>query len=247
MSFLRWALITASVAFLFSGNPSDALPLQGEKCDQEASSTPYFRASGNEPDWQLSIKCGALFLFTDQGRQQQRWEVPLPFAVAPTQIFYSGASDLEMVTTPVVCHDTMTGMPYPLAVSLKIRKERLNGCGGRPVSLLTGQYWRVIEVAGETPLDPAAIWMKFDETGDVAGNTGCFRFKTRMTIGGEDVSFAPVATSLPMCEPRRMGQIIRFLLSLPIVRQFDLDDSGALLLKGDGQTLIKALRLPSGG
>jgi len=64
---------------------------------------------------------------------------------------------------------------------------------------------------------------------------------------GEGIRFKPMNTTLPNCMPARMHQAYQFITKLSNVRRFDLDENGTLSLFGDGQSILKALPLPTGG
>lgn len=218
-----------------------------ERCVTASLPGSPFVALGHEPGWGLSIDCRSLVLIRDLGRRRQRWQVTPPRYKDGVHVFSLYPEGIEVRVNRVICRDSMTGMPYPTAVTLRTGAQQLSGCGGNPLALLSGRYWRVIVLDGQTPRDPAAIWFKIQESGEVEGSTGCLRFRTSLVVRGEGILFEPVSTTESTCESGRMDQIYRFLRDLQAVRRFDLDEAGSLHLNGDGRTLITAAPLPSGG
>ena len=110
-----------------------------------------FRASGNEPGWSLLVDGAGLELTTNYGEQRRRANSVTLERVPGGRIYRAQADGTAIVAavTDRVCIDTMTGMPRPAVVEVTVGEQRLSGCGGDPVALLTGPEWRVTRVEGE--------------------------------------------------------------------------------------------------
>ena len=58
---------------------------------------------------------------------------------------------LSVVVTTIdrVCHDGMSDMPYPNLVTVEFPAQTFRGCGGDPLTLLQGDEWHVLDIAGQ--------------------------------------------------------------------------------------------------
>ena len=54
--------------------------------------------------------------------------------------------ELTVLVVPEICHDSMSGMPFPYSVSYRLDGVTHTGCGGETRSLLTGRSWNVLEI-----------------------------------------------------------------------------------------------------
>lgn len=118
---------------------------------------PVFSARGQEPGWLLTPGTDQLVLLADYG--QRRIALPLPPRQAiPNGYRYVIANDAHRLRIDVVdalCHDTMSGLPYPAMVTLDLDGRRLDGCGGAPETLLQGNAWVVERIGDAAVLDGA--------------------------------------------------------------------------------------------
>jgi uncharacterized membrane protein len=206
-----------------------------------------FIAQGNEPAWTLTFSESELLFVTELGRRHQTWMLPLTVTSVGGQRFHSKDKNATLTVNRLVCRDTMTGMPYPAEVTFSAEGKSWKGCGGNPLALLTGKTWRIIVMNDKALQDSTSIWLTIRPSGDVNGSTGCFRFRTTLVAHGEGIRFKPMNTTWPSCMPVRMHQAYQFITKLSNVRRFDLDENGTLSLFGDGQSILKALPLPTGG
>jgi uncharacterized membrane protein/heat shock protein HslJ len=206
-----------------------------------------FIAQGNEPAWILTFSESKLLLVTELGLLHQTWILPLTTTSVGGQRFHSKDKSATLTVNRLICRDTMTGMPYPAEVTFSAEGKSWKGCGGNPLALLMGKTWRIIAMNDQALQDFTSIWLTVKPSGDVNGSTGCFRFRTTLVAHGEGIRFKPMNTTWPSCMPARMHQAYQFITKLSNVRRFDLDENGILSLFGDGQSILKALPLPTGG
>jgi heat shock protein HslJ len=200
-----------------------------------------FRARGNEPGWHLEIAGGRVVLVTDYGAERR--EAPLPPAAAELGAVVYELTDRDVAIRIVdrLCRDTMTGMPYPKAVTVELAERTLRGCGGAALELLTGPLWVVEEIAGADTVDAAGVTLDFRADGRVAGRASCNRYTATYQLTGEDLTIAPVAATRMACAAASMEQERRFLQALADVARFDIEPTEALLLLAvDGRVLIRA-------
>ncbi|WP_425409604.1 META domain-containing protein [Hyphococcus sp.] len=212
---------------------------QGKPDDNAA-----YRAIGQEPGWILTIDDGRLSLEYDYGEKS--------VSVANAQkemsnghVEYSGAGGGQNVTVRIFeeyCADSMSGRPYPNRVEVAIGERTLQGCGGDTSALLVGGDWVVEDISGAGVIDMARTYIAFTEDGRISGSGGCNSFSGSYEIGGEGVSFGPVASTKRACPPAIMNQERKFFDVLSTVSNFQRDDDGALRLLGDNGAYILARR-----
>jgi heat shock protein HslJ len=119
----------------------------------------------------------------------------------------------------------------------------LSGCGGAPVSLLTGGEWLVEDVAGGGVIDNAEVTIEFLADGSVFGSGGCNRYSGGFTLTGEGLGFGPAATTMMACPEAASNMEQSFFQTLSTVIRFDISDTGALMLyDAEGAQVIRAFR-----
>lgn len=206
---------------------------------ERAPGLPY-RATGNEPGWRLDITARTMTLLADDGRT--RIEAPTPVAEPGEGFtrFRAPAAGVGLVATLFErhCTDSMTGMPYPNAVTVAFAGRTLNGCGGDPATLLRGAEWVVEDLAGRGVVDRSRATLSFSADGRVAGRGSCNRYTAGYSISGEGLTISKPASTMMACEPALMQQEQFFFELLGQVRRFTIDQSGALVLHAaDGRTI----------
>ena len=187
-------------------------------------------ARGNEPGWVLTLAHeGVVF----SGQDGTKREVPLPAGTdADGATVFDSGEGLVITVADVICRDTMTGMPHPYSVSLTLDGAELSGCGGDPRALIAG-VWNLVDLAGVTIPEGAAP--TFEVAGDfMSGAGGCNRYMGGLTLSGEGLSLQPGGMSMMACEEPRMQFEAAFTERLGRVTQFDIDESGQLVLMIDG-------------
>lgn len=203
-----------------------------------------YHAQGNEPGWTLEITAREITLETASVDDGVSIPLPSPVAEGGARVFrHEGGRGVEARVTPTLCRDSMTGMPYPDTVHVAFGDESLMGCGGLPVSLLTGGAWQVRDVGLYRVADGQAVIMIFTRGGRVAGEGGCNRYSAGFEITGESLRIESAVATRMACSGEQMQTEERFLETLGTITRFDFDPTGALLLLDqDGRTAIRADR-----
>jgi uncharacterized membrane protein len=146
------------------------LTLKGKaysECVRADTPAVAFRASGNEPGWQLEMGTRTLFTTADGAtRIEALTPVAEPTAGARR---YAVAPNLQVTITPRLCVDSMSGLPRPDSVSVVLDARKLHGCGGDPASLLQGAEWVVEDIAGTGIVDGSRATLNFGTDGGLAG------------------------------------------------------------------------------
>jgi heat shock protein HslJ/uncharacterized lipoprotein YbaY len=189
-----------------------------------------YRAQGNEPGWTLSIADGRVTLNADYGARTVEAALPEAAFEDGAFVYRMPAEALELRLAPALCRDDMTGMPYPETVTAVLDGRALDGCGGEPVDLLSGEEWSVEDIAGAGIAEDSQVTLTFAPDGGLSGTSSCNRYATAVTIGGEGISVGQIAATQKMCPEALMDQERAFFAALASVGRFDIGADGALLL-----------------
>lgn len=201
-----------------------------------------WRARGNEPGWTLELRGDRLVLVTGYGAETTEARLDPPAIRDGAFVYDAPDAGLRLTVAERLCHDSMTGMPYPQTASVARMGAVLEGCGGQPLDLLTGAEWVVADIAGAGIIDASGVTLLVRPDGGISGRGGCNRYAGQLEIGGETLRIGPVAATLMACAEALMAQERRFFEALERVDGFDIDASGALLLRAQGDTVIVARR-----
>lgn len=197
-------------------------------------------AGGNEPGWRIGVTEGRLEALLDYG--ETGFDKDLPEARLFDGALWYDWPDLALFLRPTLCHDDMTGMPYPESVTLKRGEQVLRGCGGAPLALLSGSGWRIEDIAGQGVIDASDVTLTVSPEGQVSGQAGCNRYTGGVELTGEGLTFGPLASTRMMCPEALMVQEARYFELLSTVDRFDIDETGALVLYGLDEAVITARR-----
>lgn len=199
-------------------------------------------ARGNEPGWQIEIRGGQMRFAGDYGATEIAAPLPEPDLRNGARRYAATAHDLVLTLRQALCHDDMTGMPYPASAVVETGGKTLRGCAGNPADLLTAHLWRVEDIGPGGIVDASMITLDFGPGGRLAGRGGCNRYTASYDLGGEGLSIGPAATTMMACPPALMEQERRFLDALSRVSRFDIAPDGALLLMDGGNLVLTARR-----
>lgn len=197
-----------------------------------------YRARGNEPGWHVSLVGEVAEVVADYG--EITLEVPRPEAraVPGGYEFDMRGADARLRVEDALCHDDMSGMPYPDTARLTLADRVLHGCGGDPVDLLTGGAWQITALGDAALVEPERLSLNFLDAGRVAGSGGCNRIVGGVSLTGEGLHFGPMASTMMACPDPLMEQERRMLDALEQVMAFDLDARGRLLLLAEDRRTV---------
>lgn len=195
-----------------------------------------YRARGTEPFWSLTIVGGTVELIPNIGMAPLRARLPRAALEGQDFVFDMAAQGMELRLSETICHDLMSGTPYPQTVRVTWQDGVLDGCGGEPMDLLSGVEWIVEDIGNAGIVDASRVTLEFDATARrVAGRSGCNRYNAAFDLSGEGLSIGPAAVTRMACVPALMEQEQRFLAALQRISRFDIDPTGALLLFANDQ------------
>ncbi len=206
-------------------------PLPPAALAQDMADLLPFTARGNEPFWSLTITTEGSSYTDMEGITLDAPFTP-PTAADGSLLFTTAAGPLRLSDT--VCHDSMSGMPYPFTVTLTRDGTDLPGCAGDPARLLAGD-WTVTALDGTALPKGADVTITFD-AGRISGLAACNRYSGSFTLTGEGLAFGPMAGTRMACPPPLMETEAAVFAAFARVTQFDITTDGSLLLKVDETT-----------
>ena len=118
------------------------------------------------------------------------------------------------------------------------QSETLAGTAWRITGINNGKQAVVSVLAGTAPT------LAFAADGRASGSAGCNSFNSRYTVDGEQLKFAPPASTRKMCAepPGVMEQEQQFLAALETVATARIEGDRLELRRGDGALAVSATR-----
>ncbi|WP_296808642.1 META domain-containing protein [Thiocapsa sp.] len=250
---LRQAVSGSGARYVALADPTTSFWGKGDRGMLEIAGTAYpecipvetttapFRATGNEPFWSLELTDKRVELNTDMG------ETRINVALTEQELLEDGRryrnliedGDLVVSIFDRPCVDTMSGMPHPATVEIQLDDRKLAGCGGDPAALLQGPEWVVEDIGGGGIIDRSRVTLNFGADGRLWGRASCNTYQGEYTLTGETLTLALSATTMMACAPALMDQERNVFDLLARIRAFEVDPTGALILKADdGRTLL---------
>lgn len=178
----------------------------------------------------------------DYGSTSLQWEQAQRMDDA-TGRHYRARNDTDSIRVyiqPTLCHDSMSGMPFPDSVRITLGDRQLRGCGGMPADLLIHKEWLVEDISKRGLIDFTHLTMQFTPDGRVTGSTGCNRWRASWRLSGEGLTIDAIATTRKSCGEALDLQQQRFMDALAHVHRFDIDQHGKLILHGGTDYSIRA-------
>lgn len=241
--------------FEAEGDPSTRFFSKGENALLILRGQPYpecvppgmlpqpFIARGNEPFWDLRMENQRLSLNRIDEQLLDAVSYEAGAADSDSQIYLIDAdAPAEVAVHREVCYDSMTGIPYPARVEVKLADAVLQGCGGQPERLLQGVEWVFEEIAGKAPLADSRVSLIFYPNDRFAGQASCNNLMGEYELTGETLTLSRAVTTRKACGAAVMEQEVRFVDTLEEVRGFAFADDGSLLLLTHDDEILKARR-----
>lgn len=238
---LSQAISASGARYVAEGEPETSLWFKGEQawlvlrgdeyplCAPGDSIIEPYRAAGNEPFWSATLEGRQLTL--NRLNEGESPAQPYMAGEAAGEVVTSGTPPIRLQAIDQLCHDSMSGMPYPQQVSVQVEGVTLSGCGGDPARLLQGGEWVVEDINGGGVIDRSRVTLNFWRNGQVNGRASCNNFMGEYQLTGESLTINQPATTRKACAPSLMEQEQRVLRNLQSLQGFDFDDTGALLLR----------------
>ena len=209
------------------------------RADAPQDSQEVLRASGFEPGWTVEIGPETMTVVTNYGEKRVSASTPPAETSGGVTTYRLENEGVTVQVRNSLCEDDATGMPHPKTVEVQLGDQTLQGCGGEPKSLLTGDEWVVEELNGDGVVDGSRISLKFGEDGRISGMASCNSYSGPYTLTGERLTIGNVMATRKACAPALMDQESKFLDLLAKVQRFTIDETGALVLHtSEGGTIL---------
>ncbi|MFN3663587.1 META domain-containing protein [Yoonia sp.] len=232
-----------SGSFFWSRGDSALVAVDGVELPECQLSLPpvsdAYVARGNEPFWTATVAEGVMTI-TRLGQSDLAYPVSDAGLQADGAIFVTADTNARLLRDNRICHDDMSGMPFPETVTLTLGNDVFTGCGGDARDLLTGRTWVVTETAGAAVPEDIRVTLGFDIAGRVAGGGGCNRWFAGYELSGEGLRFTQAGATRMACAADQMAQEQRFFDALEQVSGFEIDADGGLVLLGMAGQVIRA-------
>ena len=205
-----------------------------------ASGWTGYRAGGNEPFWTLTFTESGM-RFADMGIADSAAAArPAVQATTTGWRFAANANGRPFVAEIERrnCNDSMSGRPFPHAVTVTVNGRTYAGCGGDTSGMITGAAWNVIEIDGSATAARRPT-ITFGAEDQVTGSGGCNTFRGAYRITGEGIDVGPVAATKMACAEAVVNQQeTKFFGVLDQVSRFDVASGRLELYAGDRRVIV---------
>lgn len=103
-----------------------------------------------------------------------------------------------------------------------------------PVGTSPAGKWLAEDILGGGVIDRLQTTLEIAPDGTVFGHGGCNRYRGRVSITGESISFSPLASTKMACTPAAMAQEQKFYRALEQARSFRINARERKLILRDG-------------
>lgn len=207
------------------------------------AATSSFSARGNEPNWRVEITEATITFQVIGGETVTLAPKPKAQVSNGTETFLARVNGqvFSLMIADQICVDSMSGMPHPKTVVVKLGEQTYSGCGGNPASLLQGE-WLIDEIDGRAIVAKSQPSIDFGPDGKLSGNGSCNRYFGPYVLSGEGLKISDLASSRMACEQPLMDQEALLLKSLQETSRFEINGEGVLVLRGGNGVSVVARR-----
>jgi heat shock protein HslJ len=218
-------------SFIWLNGEQITVGLQGVElpCTAVPAGRSPIHGGGNEPGWQVEIGPDRITYTGDYGTVRRDLPEPAVIGLPDGWLYAAGEPPLAVLAQHGPAFDTMTGMPYPLRLTVLTGDTILTGGGGAPEALLIGE-WRFEDLDGQGVPDGPVATLRVETEGRATGFGGCNRYSGGYLLTGEGLSFGPMAATRMACHPAAMDLERSVFDALGRTDRFGIDETGALIL-----------------
>jgi heat shock protein HslJ len=208
----------------------------------EAAAAPFaYRASGNEPFWQVRVtgREARLFLLGEEAPRRAALGQPREAAGGTLHPGVSGDTPFTLTISPGPCRDTMANLTHPDRVRVTLGERAFEGCGGTLASRVTGPEWRIVEIAGEPAAGDRPATLRFEENGRMGGRAPCnTTYGGDWRLDGERLVFGRLFSTMMACPEPAMSQEQALFRILGSARDWRIGEQGDLVIEGEGGAVV---------
>ena len=114
-----------------------------------------------------------------------------------------------------------------------------------PIGTSPTGKWLAEDILGGGAIDRLQTTLEIARDGIVSGHGGCNRYRGRVSITGESISFSPLASTKMACTPSAKAQEEKFHQALERARSFRINalERKLILRDGSGTTVARLARM----
>jgi heat shock protein HslJ len=217
--------------------PAAKEPAAPAKAEEEK---PVLQANGDEPGWGLSVTKDKVSFLGDYG--ELRFDAPVEPADPAKPDHYVARKDgqtLVAKATKEICRSSMTGMPFPMTVSVTLGAKTYSGCGGDPAAFLTRKKWRdVAFVDGVLSGTLPSVVFQEGEGTPLIFEGPCGRQVGSWRLSGEGLTLSP-GRGRTSCSREDKASLAELDAILRRNARFDIAPDGSILLIAGNMPVVR--------
>lgn len=212
----------------------------------------YFKASGNEPFWNIAIgKNNITFTSLIDGLEVLDFEYVDPVRAMDSNVKMYRLENSEVVLNITIsqnnCSDTMADITYSYAVKAQIKKktdaefQNLNGCGNYITDYRLHDIWSLESLKGTKVTSENFAKQKpyieiNTKENTFMGYAGCNNISGKIFSENELLRFTDAITTLKMCLPN--NEEASFVKALQSSTTYTIENNRLTLSNPSGELLV---------
>lgn len=192
------ASVAQSPAVVDEGNnASEVIEGATELPEPEDSGAILYKAVGNEPGWNLTVRPARMDYVGDYGEVNIAEPTPPNFRAAHGT-YRSGKLQVTISAGP--CSDGMSDLVYRQTVKVTADGRTVSGCGGGTIApnTLAGTSWSVVSINGRPVPGGNDYFVQFSDS-RLSAKFGCNGIGGAYSINGDHLSAANLEQTLMGC------------------------------------------------
>ena len=192
------AAVEQTPAVLDEGNAdSEAIGAATELPEPEDSGAILYKAVGNEPGWNLTVRPARMDYVGDYGEVKIAEPTPPNFRAAHGT-YRSGKLQVTISAGP--CSDGMSDLIYRQTVRVTADGRTVSGCGGGTIApnTLAGTSWTIVSVNGRAVPGGGDYYIQFSD-GRLSAKFGCNGMGGAYSLNGDHLSAPNLEQTLIGC------------------------------------------------
>ncbi len=209
----------------------------------------YFKSSGTEPFWGLTISDNKIIFKTISDSLVAPSVEPILAMDANVKLYRikTETAQLNIQISQQNCVNAMSGVTFPYAVSVEYKKnkttefEKLNGCGQYITDYRLHDIWILEELNGrkiskEDFSKEFPLLEIYASTNTFLGFAGCNRMNGSLFFEKGKLRFINLATTKMMCEPA--NKEAEFITALQNTNIYQIGNNRLILSNSSGVKII---------
>lgn len=249
----KYLIIFITFSFLYSCksiNPTDSNAVSGNISEEDT--TTYFKATGNEPFWELKIgREKMVFTSLIQGKEKLNFSSVKPIramgATIKTYKARNAESSIIISIQQIECQNSMSGIISPYKVSIQIKNktetnyQKIEGCGQYITDYRLHDIWVLEELDGykifisDFQKELPRIEIHAEENRFI-GSEGCNSISGSLFFENDLLQFNNIKSTLMACAESNKEDI--FIKALQNATTYSIKDNRLTLSNQSGKLLV---------